>query len=71
MEEVKQATRLKIERVSRGLKLADIAQLVGVSSATVSNWEKGETYPDIDKAIELSRYYDVPIKELFSDLFLQ
>jgi len=69
MEEVKQATRLKIERVSRGLKLADIAHLVGVSSATVSNWEKGETYPDIDKAIELSRYYDVPIKELFSECF--
>lgn len=71
MELVKQAKRLKIERIARGLRLADIAQIVGVTPATVSRWEQGETYPDIDKAIELSRYYDVPIKELFSDLFLQ
>ena len=42
----------------------EIAQELGVSRQTISNWENGTAQPTIDKAIELARLYGVSIDEL-------
>lgn len=42
----------------------EIAQELGVSRQTISNWETGTAQPTIDKAIELARLYGVSIDEL-------
>ena len=40
------ARSLKAQRTKAGLSQADYALLVGVSSATIYNWESGATKPD-------------------------
>lgn len=38
--------KLKVLRVLNGLTLKEAADKLGISSATLSNWERGITYPD-------------------------
>lgn len=38
--------KLKVLRVLNGLTLKEAADKLGISSATLSNWERGVTYPD-------------------------
>ena len=47
----------------------DIAGVLGVSTNTVSRWERGENKPDDDKVLFLSRYFHVSFSYLkgFSD----
>ena len=68
MDGTKQVSRLRLERISRGWPIRSLAEKVGVTAATILNWETGKTLPPIDQAIELSRIYDVPVRELFSEL---
>lgn len=70
MQDGNKVTRLRMERISRGWSLTKVAPILGVTTATVANWESGKTIPNIDKAIELSRLYDVSVKDLFADLFM-
>ena len=51
--------RLKLLRVERGLRQADIAKLVNVHQVTYQGWEKGKSQPDIDKIIAIADYYKV------------
>lgn len=69
MDGTKQVSRLRLERVSRGWPIRSLAEKLGVTAATIANWETGKTLPMIDQAIELSRIYNVPVRELFSELF--
>ena len=38
--------KLKVLRVMNGLTLKEAAEKLGISTATLSNWERGVTYPD-------------------------
>lgn len=38
--------KLKVLRVLNGLTLKEAADKLGISSATLSNWEHGVTFPD-------------------------
>lgn len=38
--------KLKVLRVLNGLTLKEAADKLGISSATLSNWERGFTFPD-------------------------
>lgn len=69
MDSTKQVSRLRLERISRGWPMREVAEKMGVTVATITNWETGRTFPMVDQAIELSRIYDVPVRDLFSDLF--
>lgn len=69
MDGTKQVSRLRLERVSRGWPIRTLAERLGVTAATISNWETGKTLPMIDQAIELSRIFNVPVRDLFSELF--
>lgn len=69
MDRTKQVSRLRLERVSRGWPIRSLAEKLGVTAATITNWETGKTLPMIDQAIELSRIYNVPVRELFFEAF--
>jgi len=56
--------KLKQARLATGLSQEDIAEKVGVSRQTVSNWETGKSYPDIASVIALSDAYSVPLDSL-------
>lgn len=42
----------------------DIAQYVGVSTAAVSKWETGQSYPDIMTLPKLANYFNISIDDL-------
>lgn len=45
MRKTKFATRMLHERLSRGMNQFDFGKLVGVSAATIGQWERGEGRP--------------------------
>ena len=53
--------RIKELRTSKNLTPEDIAKMVKVSKATISNYEKGKVSPPIELLIKLAERYDVSI----------
>lgn len=53
---------IKAARINSGMKQADVAKIMNVTNATISNWEIGKTIPNADQFIELSKIYNVPIE---------
>ncbi|MDB4655541.1 helix-turn-helix domain-containing protein [Flavobacteriales bacterium] len=49
---------------SKGVKQSYLAQRIGVSSVTVSNWMTGKTSPSKKHLEKLSEVLEVPIKDL-------
>ncbi|MBE9886363.1 helix-turn-helix domain-containing protein [Enterococcus durans] len=59
--------RLKHFRLEKGFSQNDIATFLNISRQSVSRWETGKAYPDIDKLVELSKYYGISIDELLKE----
>lgn len=55
---------LKVKRKERSLTQAQVAEKIFVSQKSVSNWETGKTYPDIDSLIRLAKLYDLSLDNL-------
>ena len=51
---------------SRGLKQNWLAQKIGVSNVTVSNWSSGKSMPKKKHLQKISELLDVPIKSLIN-----
>lgn len=58
---------LKEKREQRGYTQKEVAQKLYVSRQTISNWEIGKTYPDIEKLLNLSDFYGVSLDELIKE----
>ena len=58
-------TKLKEFRERDSLKQADLADLVGVRRETIVNLEKGRYNPSITLAFKISRYFELPIEDIF------
>ena len=50
---------LKGIRVSKNLKIKDVAKQLGISVDTLRNYENFKTYPDIKTLKKILRLYDV------------
>lgn len=59
--------RLKELRQSKGLKQEDIAKFLGVSTMTISRWEKNNADIKFTKAKLLAEYFDVTVPYLLGD----
>ncbi len=55
---------LKTAREFRGLKQADAAALIGVSTDTLRNYERGKSYPDIPILRKIEEVYGVSYDRL-------
>lgn len=51
-------------RKKNGLSQDEFAELFHISRQTVSNWENGKSYPDLEMIIKISDYFKVSIDEL-------
>ncbi len=60
-------TKLKNARTKSGLTQEKVAEEIGVSRQSVSNWENGRSYPDIVSVIKLSDLYSVSLDELLKE----
>lgn len=61
---MKVARKIKQARAERNMTQMDLADAMGVSYQAVSNWERGNSMPDISKLEELCRVLELSIGEL-------
>lgn len=55
---------IKEHRTKQGLSQDDLAEKIYVSRQTISNWETGRTYPDVQSLLLLSGVFDVTVDSL-------
>lgn len=56
--------RIREERERMGISQESLAREIFVSRQTVSNWETGKTYPDVQSLLLLSKLFDVSVDSL-------
>ncbi len=56
--------QLKANRERLGLSQEDVAHAIFVSRQTMSSWENGKTYPDVQSLLLLSRLFGISIDDL-------
>ena len=59
------STKLKEYREAKGLKQADLAELVGVRRDTIVNLEKGKYNPSLKLAMDIAKVFHTTVEELF------
>lgn len=64
MKDLKIGNILAKLRHKKGVTQDEVAEYVGVSKASVSKWETGQSYPDITILPHLATYYNTSIDEL-------
>lgn len=56
--------RLKVRRNELHLTQDQVAESLGITRQTMSSWENGRSYPDIERVIRLSELYALSLDEL-------
>lgn len=57
-------SKIKAARVEKKFTQEQVAEALGVSRQTISNWENGKSYPDIISVIKMSECYGVSLDYL-------
>lgn len=55
---------LKSARVNKGLTQVKAAKLIGITPDTLSNYERGKSYPDVPIIQKMEQVYGVSYSEL-------
>lgn len=58
-------------RKKKGLSQEGLAMELGVSRQTISKWESGQSYPDFERLVMLSDYFDMTLDELVKGIDVQ
>ena len=58
------AITLKSARVTQGLTQVKAAKLIGITPDTLSNYERGKSYPDVPIIQKMEQVYGVSYSEL-------
>jgi len=56
-----------LRRMRRGMTQEDLAERMGVSRQTISKWETGEAFPEMDKAAEICGIFSCTMDALFRE----
>lgn len=64
MKDLNIANAIMKKRKEKGITQDELAAYMGVSKASVSKWETGQSYPDITFLPELAAYFNISIDEL-------
>lgn len=54
------------KRKEKGITQEELAAYIGITKASVSKWETGQSYPDITFLPLLASYFNISIDELIS-----
>lgn len=52
-------------RVNAGLNQREFAERIGVSLATITNWESGKSEPDLSELRKISQISKIPMDFIF------
>lgn len=55
---------LKSARINKGLTQVEAAKLIGVTKDTLSNYERGKSYPDVPIIKKIEQVYGVTYSEI-------
>lgn len=66
MREINIANTIIRKRKEKGITQEDLAFYMGVSKASVSKWETGQSYPDITFLPQLASYFNISVDELIN-----
>ena len=58
---------IKAARAKKNMTQLELADIVGVSYQAVSNWERGNTMPDITKIPDIAKALDIKIEDILGD----
>ncbi|HBT95070.1 MAG TPA: hypothetical protein DEB24_02715 [Coriobacteriia bacterium] len=47
-----------------GYKKVEIARLLGVSKAAITNWTRGDNLPDIEMLAKMSKLFNIPLSAI-------
>lgn len=64
MKEINIGETLVMKRREKGITQDELASYMGVSKASVSKWETGQSYPDIVFLPQLATYFNISLDEL-------
>lgn len=64
MEDVKAGFTLKTARERKGLTQENAAKLIGISTDTLGNYERGKSYPDVPVLRKIEEVYGIPYERL-------
>ncbi len=64
MKEINIARVIADKRKEKGITQDELANYIGVSKASVSKWETGQSYPDVTFLPQLATYFNISIDEL-------
>ena len=64
MKEINISKVLSSKRKEKGITQDELAEYIGVSKASVSKWETGQSYPDVTFLPQLAAYFNISIDEL-------
>lgn len=68
LKEINIAAVISTKRREKGLTQDELAEYMGVSKASVSKWETGQSYPDITFLPQLAAYFNITVDELIGYL---
>ena len=58
------AITLKAARINKGYDQSQAAKLIGIGADTLSNYERGITYPDVPTLKKIEKVYDVKYDDI-------
>ena len=61
------ADNLKKIRKDNNLSQEQLAEKLGVSRQSVSKWESGLSYPEMDKVLQICKLFNLNINELINE----
>lgn len=64
MQEAKARFTLKTARERMGLTQENAAKLIGISTDTLGNYERGKSYPDVPVLRKIEEVYGIPYERL-------
>ena len=64
MKELNISKCINKKRKEKGITQEQLADYIGVSKASVSKWESGQSYPDILLLPEIATYFNITVDEL-------
>lgn len=59
--------KLKFRRIEKGLTQMELAEKIGATNQTISEYERGKTTPSYGNMVKLSKVLGVSVQELFFD----
>lgn len=57
--------KLKFKRIELGLSQFELAQKIGVTNQTISEYERGKTKPNHENMIKMAKILGSTVQELF------